>query len=157
MQSAPSVVYPVGRSAVGDRVLVALAFLLATTMALGLATAQASAGAWVVSALAMASWGLWAWHDARRVPAGWLRWRPAARASVGEGAAPGCWCWQPSLQSEGVAIARVEPVLDLQARWLLRLTAAGHGAPRWLWVEAERAPTDWLALRRALMHARQGR
>jgi len=41
-------------------------------------------------------------------------------------------------------------VVDLQQRLLLEARGL-TGAPRWIWVEASRAPADWLALRRALL------
>jgi toxin CptA len=134
MHSAPSVSYPVGRSAFAGRLLAGLA-------ALGLAAAAAwtvqsssfgwrAALAWVL-ALACAGFALRAWW---RSPVGVLHWDGNA------------WHWQ---DDAGLAPGRLECALDLQARMLLRWQGE-TGAVRWPWVERKAAPSHWDALRRAV-------
>ena len=68
----------------------------------------------------------------------------------GQGAA---WRWSPDGCSDGLALDAVRVALDLQSRVLLQLRGSA-GAPVWVWVERDRAPADWLALRRALVSDR---
>ena len=134
MHSAPSVSYPVGRSAFAGR-------LLAGFGALGIAaaaawTVQSSSFGWRPAlgwacALACAGFALGAWW---RSPFGVLHWDGAA------------WQWQ---DGAGMAPGGLECALDLQSRMLLRWQGEG-GAPRWLWVERKAAPSHWEALRRAV-------
>jgi toxin CptA len=132
MHYAPSVTYPVGRS----RFALALA-----------------AGLWLAGAAALAGWlagsAGWSWRHGAGLAAllgagafalaGWLR------APVGELSGSGdSWTWGEDLPG------RVEAVLDLQGRMLLRWHAAAGGAALWLWVERKHAPRRWDALRRAV-------
>ncbi|MDB5953495.1 hypothetical protein [Ramlibacter sp.] len=134
MHAAPSVSYPVGRSAFAGR-LYALAALA------GLAVA----GAWCLQSPAM-DWrhacalaavllacGL-AWHGWQASPVGVLRWDGAG------------WQWQ---EGADVAAGHTEIALDLQSRLLVRFHAEA-GPARWLWVEREAKLADWEALRRAV-------
>jgi toxin CptA len=135
MHAAPSVSYPVGRSAFAG----ALYLLLAGA---GLAAAcawtwQSHAPGWrqalgfalvlAASAVAAAHW--------LRSPRGRLHW------------AGGGWSWE----EEGATgtPTRVELALDLQSRMLLRL-AGEAGGSRWSWVERASDPSHWDALRRAV-------
>jgi toxin CptA len=134
MHAAPSVTYPVGRSAFAGALCVALA-------ALGLAAAgawtwQSDAFGWrqglaFAAVLACALPGLLAWLHA---PVGALRWDGLG------------WQWQQGAASEP---GQAELALDLQARLLVRWRAEG-GRTRWLWIEQESALADWDALRRAV-------
>jgi hypothetical protein len=134
MHAAPSVTYPVVRSAFAAVPWAALAVL-------GLATAggwtwQADAFGWrqllaFATVLASASLGLLAWL---RSPVGALCWD-------GRG-----WSWQQGAAAE---FGRAELALDLQARLLVRWRPEG-GRALWLWVEQESAAADWDALRRAV-------
>ena len=135
MHAAPSVSYPVGRSAfVGA--LHAGVFLLAVA-AIAAWTLQPGAFQWRhglawVTVVTCGAWALAAWL---RSPAGTLRWDGAA------------WQWQPhrgDAQAGAVVLA-----LDLQSHLLLRWRADGR-ATRWFWLERESALADWDALRRAV-------
>lgn len=134
MHQAPSVIYPVGRSAFAARAHAALALL-------GLG----AAGAWALQSpgfgwrqslafaavLACAGLALAAWL---RSPAGCLHWDGAA------------WHWE-----EGGAGSPGHPelALDLQSVMLLRWRAEAGGA-LWLWVERASDASHWDALRRAV-------
>ncbi|MFP8777060.1 hypothetical protein [Hydrogenophaga sp. RWCD_12] len=152
MRSAPSVTYPVGRSAF-------LGWLLAGSGAASLAALllgvsyqmQAMAGWWLV----MGAWVLWvviagsAW---RRQAGGQLAWKAAPRRPEGHLAEPsrGEWVWISAAYLEGVTLQRVERVYDLQAWMLLRLHNP-DGARIWAWVERSRDARRWGDLRRALV------
>lgn len=133
MRSAPSVVYPVGRSHWYGRCLLVLGML-------------GSLGSlWAVV------WGLWALWTWRKSPEGLLVWAPV-ESETGQTREWGGWSWQP-LGSRSIAQAcQVVACLDLQSRQLLQLRVAGE--VHWVWVEAERAPIHWKALRRALVSSR---
>jgi hypothetical protein len=134
MHSAPSVTYPVGRSAFALALAAALA-------ALGLAVAvlwsvQSPAAGWrqalafaAVAACAGTAGSAW-W----RSPAGTLRWDGAG------------WTWEEG--GEG-RCGHPEIALDLQNRLLLRWQPE-TGRVRWLWLERARDPAHWEALRRAV-------
>jgi toxin CptA len=134
MHAAPSVSYPVGRSAFAG----ALYLLLAGA---GLAAAcawtwQSHAPGWrqaLAFSLVVAG--------ASFAASGWLR-SPQGRVHW----AGGGWNWEEGGAS---AAARVELALDLQSRMLLRLGAEGAGV-RWLWAERASDPSHWDALRRAV-------
>lgn len=134
MHAAPSVSYPVGRSAFAGALLALLSAVgLAAVLAFTLQSAGfgwRQAAAWAALAVA----GLLA-------AAAWLR---SARGMLhwdGLG-----WQWE-----EGGAMGTGAPeiALDLQPRLLLRWRAES-GAVRWLWLERESAPSHWDALRRAV-------
>jgi toxin CptA len=134
MHAAPSVSYPVGRSAFAGALLAGLA-LLGLAAACGWAL-QASAVGWrqglaFVAVAACGAFALLAWL---RSPAGTLRWNGQD------------WQWR---QGEVSRDGRVEVSLDLQARLLVRWTGEGRSA-RWLWLERKSAPSHWEALRRAV-------
>lgn len=133
MHSAPSVSYPVGRSAFAGRA--ALALGAAGLAVIALWSLQAPFGWRQLAALAalLACAGL-AWDAWRRSPAGLLRWDGLE------------WTWEES----GLAAAgQPELALDLQSRLLLRWRPEQGGA-RWLWLERESAASHWDALRRAV-------
>lgn len=134
MHQAPSVTYPVGRSAFAARVHGALCVLgLAAagawalqSPAFGWRQALGFAAVLACAALALASW--------RHSPAGSLRWDGAG------------WYWE-----EGAASSpgRPELALDLQSVMLLRWRPEAGGA-LWLWVERASDVSHWEALRRAV-------
>lgn len=138
---APSVTYPVGRSWFYALALGAIALVAGVVLLLWL---QISAPG---SAIGWAAIGLWwlavavaAWHW-RSSPVGELCWR----GDEGE------WHW---LVQGGVTLPLNLPECTLDAQQYMLLCCAPVGRawwqPRlWLWVEAGRAPGDWLALRRA--------
>ena len=147
MQHAPSVTYPVGRSAVWAGGLVVLALALPTLLVLsapGLSSLAIGAlgSVWL-------GWCALAGRSLARQPCGWLCYGGGAVARR-DGDAPWHWCDAAGLQERPLAAVRV--ALDLQRILLLEL-ASDTGAPRWLWLDAGRAPADWPALRRAVRAA----
>ncbi|WP_332814588.1 hypothetical protein [Ramlibacter sp.] len=135
MNGAPSVSYPVGRSAwLG--LLLALAWVAGVLAWAAWAGQGASPARLALGALATAAAGAWAARWWWRLPGGLLEWDGGGWRFSPAGAAPG-------------AAGQVEPVLDAQSALLLRWRAqAGRGA--WLWAERSRRPARWDALRRAV-------
>ena len=134
MHSAPAVTYPVGRCRFHAGLLAGLLVLGAGVLVTwvqhsdAIALRHAAAGVlWLVCALAALR--LW-W----RSPIGSLTWDGQLWTWAGEGA------------SYPVALRMT---LDTQTALLLRLQP--DGAPSlWVWLEQRRAPTRWLACRRAV-------
>ncbi|HYE41575.1 MAG TPA: hypothetical protein VEB23_16685 [Ramlibacter sp.] len=134
MHAAPSVTYPVGRSAFAARLQAALGLLgLAAASAwawqspsFGWRQALAFGGVLAGAALAFTSW--------RRSPAGHLRWDGEA------------WQWEEGASSTP---GRPETALDLQSAMLLRWRPQA-GRALWLWVERASDASHWDALRRAV-------
>jgi hypothetical protein len=136
MHAAPSVTYPVGRSAFAAALAAGLAAAgLAASM---LWTAQSALG-WR-QGLAFAAAGACALLAA----AGWLR-SPAGRLCW-DGAG---WRWEARDEGAGGDAGRPEIALDLQSRLLVRWQAES-GAARWLWLERKSDAAHWDALRRAV-------
>jgi hypothetical protein len=134
MHAAPSVSYPVGRSAFAGALL---ALLAAAGLGAVLAfTLQSRADGWRHAAawIALAAGVLLAGATWLRSARGVLHWD-----------APG-WRWEEGAASQA---GQAELVLDLQARVLMRWHAEG-GPARWLWLERTSAPSHWEALRRAV-------
>lgn len=135
MHAAPSVSYPVGRSAFALACL-ALPWLggLAAVTAWSMQS-PAPDGRQGLAWLAVAACGLaaaWAWL---RSPRGTLAW---------DG---GGWQWR---EGEGNALpGQPDVALDLQSRLLLRWQGE-DGAVRWLCLERGSAAPHWDALRRAV-------
>jgi hypothetical protein len=133
MHSAPSVNYPVGRSAFvawlyAALVLVALLALLAWVVQSSLGWRQ-----WIAFAAVLASGGFAA-RDWRGSPTGVLRWDGVA------------WSWE----EKGVAApGQPEVAVDLQSRLLVRWRPEG-GRVRWLWMERASDASHWDAVRRAV-------
>jgi hypothetical protein len=144
MRHAPSVMYPVGRSAFWGALLLLVGLWLALVLALardGLAWWQC-----LGLGLAVALWWLMAARDARHQPQGWLQFSASPLPHEPDDAG---WAWLREPGGDAVPLQRLRMVLDLQQRLLLQ-ASGGEGAPRWIWLEAARAPADWLALRRAV-------
>lgn len=144
MNHAPAVQYPVGRSVWALRLhgVVMTAWLLAQ-MAWGLYGAwSASPGAWWFSTFAGVLYGGWVWACLQRMPSGLLLWQPDP--TIG-----GVWRWQSQTYRHGVALDKVQHVLDGHTFVLLK-TQTAAGLHLWLWLEQEASPADWLAIRRAL-------
>jgi toxin CptA len=133
MHGAPSVNYPVGRSAFAG---CAAGVLVAGALAACLAWSLQSPAGWRQFA-AFAAWAagaalaLWGWL---RSPAGVLRWDGVA------------WRWEQGGRADA---GQPEIALDLQARVLLRWRGDA-GPVRWLWVERASDASHWEALRRAV-------
>jgi toxin CptA len=134
MHTAPSVSYPVGRSAFAAGLQAAI--VLAGLAAAAAWSVQSSTFGWrqglafgavlVGAALATLAW--------LRSPTGTLHWD-------GNG-----WNWQEGRQT---GPGDPEPALDLQSRMLVKWRPAA-GRARWLWLEKQSAPAHWDALRRAV-------
>ena len=135
MHGAPSVSYPVGRSAwLG--LLIALAWMAAALAWAAWAWQGASPVRLAVGAAATTAAGAWAACWWWRLPDGLIEW---------DG---GSWRWSPAGAGPEAA-GRVSPALDAQSALLLRWHAQeGHRA--WLWTERSRLPARWDALRRAV-------
>lgn len=138
MHGAPSVSYPVGRSAFQGLLLVlawgAGALAWAAWAWLGAASPSRLAAGLAASVLPGAWAARWWW----RQPVGWLSWD-------GSG-----WTWSPGDGEDrpaGVAGA-LDAALDLQSALLLRWR--GQGPPSWFWAERRRLPARWVAMRRAV-------
>jgi toxin CptA len=133
MHSAPSVNYPVGRSAFVGWLYIAFASLGALAVVAWLF--QSSFG-WrqalaLVAVLASSGLALLGWH---RSQVGVLRWD-------GES-----WAWE---RGGVVAFGRPEIALDLQSRLLLRWRP-DSGRVRWFWLERSSDASHWDTLRRAV-------
>lgn len=134
MHAAPSVSYPVGRSALAARLAALLAGAALAACAAWSVQAQAFGGrqaAAFVVALGCAAIAARAWL---RSPSGRLHWD-------GNG-----WQWQ---DAAGLGAGSLGLALDLQAHMLLRWQGE-EGRARWLWVARESDVSHWDALRRAV-------
>ena len=131
MQHAPSVSYPVGRSVFQAALLVLLSFLLAWVVLWFAATSDSV----MRTALLLLGWWLvsvWAGWSYLRSPTGHLAWRA------------GQW-WLN--EDDGKVIV----LQDLSSVVLLHWQAAAVGGKtRWIWLEKNKLPGEWLSLRRAL-------
>jgi len=134
MRSAPSVIYPVGRSRLAGGLLLGLWLLGAGAAAAWCSQAALAPwqGALLAAALATAAGGA---MRAARLGAGMrLRWDGREWRIEGR-AAPGT----------GEAVVH----LDFQSLLLVRLRRAGAPSA-WMWAERAADPARWPALRRAL-------
>ena len=147
MRNAPSVSYPVGRSAFQAGVIVVLGLLGALALLLPLLWFPSVPGwVWVAGALLWLFWSGWAWLNWSRAPRGRLHWD--ARALPATGTRAGVWRWL----AEGVPaveLQTLEWVWDAQHVVLLRPRGTGQRLP-WLWLEGRCEPARWDDLRRAL-------
>jgi hypothetical protein len=133
MHSAPSVIYPVGRSSFAAVLL--LLIWLGAAAGTALWWAQAPGPGWrlVLALLLLLATGAGAAVGWQRSPAGALEWD-------GEG-----WRWPAGC---GATAAPLAVGLDLQ-RWMLVRWSGGGGA-RWLWLERSRCVQRWDDVRRAV-------
>jgi toxin CptA len=149
MRNAPSVIYPVGRSAFCGGLLLALALVSFLAGALW-CWLSADPPVWVacVGIVVWLGWALCAFSQWWATPAGLLAWKPTAPA-LEDPQVRGRWCWRDATGNEREPQA-VQWVLDLQSVVLLRLQ--GPALPvRWLWLDRRRDPACWDGLRRALV------
>jgi toxin CptA len=148
MRNAPSVKYPVGRSAFCAHLMLGIAGLGLLGVVLGAGYGALPPG-WV-GGVAWCAWStaaMWAWW---RQPRGQLVWEADLARPDDPLGMPGAWFWVGGARLEGVALKQVERVYDLQSTMLLRLSHNG-GAGSWIWVDRSADPVRWLDLRRALM------
>ena len=159
MRNAPSVVYPVGRCAFYAALLGMLAVLSLLVLLmwwwpwLG-NSAEAPQPVRVAGGLGLLFWLAWvgfAWRSWVHAPVGHLQW-DALGTPVNGWAHAGLWRWHRDTHGDGAPLQKVERVLDLQSRLLLRVRNP-DGAHRWLWMERSSDPARWNDLRRALVQA----
>lgn len=156
MRNAPSVTYPVGRCVFYAGLLGALAVLSGWVLWwFGLGSEEHGfqkphVTGWLGIVLWL-TWAVFAWRSWVNAPVGLLRWDAQATSPDGLARAS-AWRWQRDAHSEGAPLQRVERVLDLQNRLLLRVRNP-DGAHRWLWLECASDPAHWSDLRRALVQA----
>jgi hypothetical protein len=154
MRNAPSVVFPVGRSAFYGRVLVflgALALLVLGGWGLSQRSVPDLLPVGFTGILMWVLWAAWAWRGWRLSPVGLLQW-DANASPVDEPLRAGAWRWTSAVSGDGVLLLAVERALDLQSRVLLRLRCADRSG-LWVWVERSGDPLRWNDLRRALAGA----
>jgi len=136
MHGAPSVQYPVGRSAWAAVLL--LMIWLAGVAALAFWWAEARVRLWegIVAAAAVVLSGA----------AGIAHWnRTGERLLLSWGGATWTLC-EPLAEREG----DLEVALDLQSLMFLRWRPRTGGEARWLWAERKANPSGWDDLRRAV-------
>ena len=151
MRSAPSVMYPVGRSAFFAQALLSLAGLGVLVLGFLLVSMADSVARTRVVPVGVGLWLLWSCFAVwswRRSPIGRLQWDALASTADGD-SKPGAWRWHSDAYQDGALMQRVEPMLDLQTRMLLRLRNR-DAATSWVWVEQHRDPARWDDLRRAV-------
>jgi hypothetical protein len=150
------VVYPVGRCAFHARLLVLLGGVgVGVGVFFVFESNFQSSGLWgwlacSAGILTWLVWMAWAFLSWIRSPEGSLHWRPN-RGQEMDGAS--AWWWTDQPASEPLVLSKMERVLDLQDRVLLRVCGAGMGQ-RWVWVERSAFPARWSDLRRALVSSR---
>ena len=127
MQSAPSVVYPVGRSAYMGWMCAILALAILLVALLAGFTMNPSPAAWLALLLPWLVWCGWAWRQWRRAPGGWLHWQALGHGKPG--APTGIWRWQTDRTDAGAELGSVGPLLDLQAGGLFRVVGGGGVPP----------------------------
>lgn len=156
MRNAPSVLYPVGRCVFYARLLVWLGLLgLVALLAGGWYSGESAGGLASRRAVVLAGAGMWllwlgfAWWGWHRAPKGLLQWDALAASAV-PGAQAGAWRWRSEAYQEGAVLQRVELMLDLQSRVLLRLHNP-DAATTWVWLERSQDQARWDDLRRALV------
>lgn len=134
MQGAPSVSYPVGRSALagGICLLAWTAGAVACVWWLAAGVTGWRAALAVVTVAVTGAWAVWSWWHQ---PVGELAWDGAA------------WDLRAARRAQGEGGA-VHVVLDLQRLLLVRWQGPAAGC--WLWLERRRAPARWDALRRGV-------
>lgn len=143
MHSAPSVVYPLGRSLVQGLIL--LGVWLAGALLLGFWWAIAPETGWrlwftLALLLGVGVAAAWSWKNS---PAGQLCWDGQT------------WRWEGRAYLSGMpAGQQLTVALDLQRTMLLRLQTQNH-SPLWLWAARAAMPERWLDLRRAAHSAQR--
>lgn len=152
MQNAPSVEYPVGlfvwesrlaRWAWVGLVLVCLGWVAERLWRVREGAAVDGATWWLtaVAILVGLLWWRWIQRAEAATPSGELLW-------AGEPSQPD-WSWMCAGRSR---VVQPRVVLDLGASLWLRLELGG-GQAAWVWALRSADPSQWLALRRALLHS----
>jgi hypothetical protein len=134
MHAAPSVSYPVGRSALAGLLHAGVFALALAAVAAWILQADALAWRHAIALAVLSGCGLFAGLAWLRSPTGMLHWDGDA------------WQWQ---EGEEPVAGTVVPTLDLQSHLLLRWRGE-PGGTRWFWMEQESDSAHWEALRRAV-------
>lgn len=158
MHNAPSVSFPVGRCSFYGWVLFSLG--VSGLVAFAGLHAMAYLGSATPLTVTQTASGLlicvcWAWVAAwhwRQSAQGRLHW-DAMAAPLSRVGPAGMWRWQSAGRVRSADLVRVDNVLDLQSRCLLRIERP-EGGKHWLWVERAQNPDRWDDLRRALVAVR---
>ena len=155
MQNAPSVTYPVGRSAFDGVSTLALASVSACALVWGGWSAWQSSPAsvlWVRWLSGLGVWLVWvalaAWRW-RVQPQGSLRWDAQAAPFFLE-EAPGAWFWVNENSGEAPMPVEIERTFDGQSVLLLRLRRSMR-PDLWVWPHRGADPARWDDFRRALV------
>jgi hypothetical protein len=134
MYSAPAVSYPAHRSRVQLYVIVGLWLAGACVWLFWQLGVGVTGWRQVLTFAVLVATGAAATLAWRRTPVGHLRWDLST------------WVWT---DADSVSSGMTVVYLDFQAFLLLKYVGNG-GSPRWLWLERQTAPSQWLPLRRAL-------
>lgn len=140
MRGAPSVSVPVGRSRLGQRLVLGLAGLGALLLAAWTLASPAPLRQGGVALLLLLVGG-WAWHSQRP------GWQGLLHGQGGE------WHLLDGPQPRPVDVAAT---LDLQALLLLRVAEREGGAIHWHWLTAGGDAAHWQAVRCAVHAPRRG-
>ena len=143
MHNAPSVTYPVKRSAIEFAFLAAIWLLGAATMTLWILNADAPGWPQVVTVIVLCVVGCWAAWTWLQTPAETLQWDSQA------------WSLRRDPDDANLDMTRGSLVasIDLQQVLLVRWqagVAAGTSKKRWLWLVRADCPARWNDLRRAV-------
>lgn len=159
MQNAPSVTFPVGRSASHTSVRIGLGALSGVALAVAFGTSWIASPAplsWLRWTPGLALWLAWLAADGWRgkhQPKGMLKWDAQATPLRLE-APPGAWLWLAHGHDLRPETVRPEAVFDGQSRLLLRLHGGAWPWGQWVWLERATDPARWDDLRRALVASR---
>lgn len=104
----------------------------------------AMVGAWVLTLLGWCRW----WWRAKQSSPSVLAWEPTQRLSNGR---LGVWRLFTPAWPTGLRAAQVVVVFDWQVLMWVQFQAP-QGLRVWCWLWRGTAPSDWLALRRAVFH-----
>ena len=158
MQNAPSVSYPVGRSALEASALLVLSTVGGGAIAWGWWDEQLIASAltaWSPWLLGLGAWLCWvllaAWHWWLQ-PTGVLKWDAQATPDQLD-SPPGGWFWFPQVDALKPLAVKPKQVFDGQG-WMLLSLHGSRRAALWVWLERKGDPTRWDDLRRALTQHR---
>jgi toxin CptA len=155
MRNAPSVVFPVGRSAFYRWLLVLLGAISLVAWVGWWSTQRAGTDKLWVGLAGIVGWGAWvacAWRSWSGSPIGHLHW-DAKASRIDDPLRVGAWHWRRAVSDEGTPLLAVERAVDLQNRMLLCLRRADRSM-LWVWVERSEDPVHWNDLRRALAGVR---
>ena len=135
--NAPTVVYPLGRSAFQGCLLSGMWFIGLLVLLLWYDRAQQVDWRICSGAVAVGVAGVAAYIGWMNSPVGQIAWDGQF------------WRWESPGYQTGVAQQQLSVIADFQHLLLLRIENQAH-ASLWLWVERKAFPARWLDLRRAV-------